>query len=175
MSDLEIFVMIIVFAVPTIGIVWIYRKIRGPQERLKNDEYSRRFLERLRAPDFSAIEAHFGVTIPPALKEFYASDQLTGDCDFEINGDDWSIAFFQPLDEDSLRESWSGCEEFVSVANDGSGNEYVFDPKSELKAIQFHDHETGEFYDVTPTLDEFLAVVRDAIGNSKIDQDEGKP
>ena len=171
MSDLEVYIMLAVLAIPAIGIVWLWRKIRGPQERRKNDEYSKRFLERLQAPDFLAIEGHFGVTMPLALKDFYASDLVTEDCDFEINGDDWSIAFFEPLDQDSLRESWPGCEQFVSVANDGCGNEYVFDPKTEAKAVRFHDHETGELDDVTPSLDEFLAAVRNAINKSRSEQD----
>ena len=165
--------MMAVLAIPAIGIVWLWRKIRGPHQQRKNDEYSKRFIERLQAPDFDAIEDHFGVTMPPALKDFYASDLVTEGCDLKINGDDWSIAFFEPLDEDSLRESWPGCEQFVSFANDGCGNEYVFDPRTETKAVRFHDHETGELCDVTPTLDEFLTAARDAINKSRSEQGVG--
>ncbi len=167
MSDFEVYSMLVVLAIPAIGIVLLWSKIWAPHKRRKKEENSRRWLERLQTPDFSAIEDHFGVAMPSALKEFYAGDLVTGDCDLEINGDDWSIAFFEPLDKDSLRESWPGCGQFVSVANDGCGNEYVFDPRTEAKAVLFYDHETGEFDAVTPSLDEFLAAVRNAINKSK--------
>lgn len=162
--------MMAVLAVPAIGIVWIWRKLRGSPESGRNDDSTKKFLERLRSPDFAVIEKHFGVALPPSIKDFYMSDLVTKECDFSTKGKDWSISFFEPIDENSLRESWPGYESLVSIANDGCGNEYVFDPTSDSKAVRFHDHETGEFNEVTRTLDEFLAEVRTAIGNPQSEQ-----
>jgi hypothetical protein len=167
MSRFEIYVMMAILAIPAIGIVWLFRRIRGPREGIEVDESSRRYVERLRSPDFNFMEGHFGFPMPSILKDFYASDLVTSDCEFEINGNRFFIAFFEPIDRDSLRESWSGCERFIGIANDGCGNQYVFDPATESKAVLFHDHETGTFTAVTPTLAGFLAVVRDAITDPK--------
>ena len=167
-SKLFVYSFIVILAIPAIGVVWIVRKIRAPKIKQRNAEeeilYKEQALELLQNTDFPAVEKHFGVILPVVIKEFYASDMVGEDCDLKINDDEWYIAYFRRLDADSLSESWPGCEKFVSIATDGCGNDYVFDPQSEVKAVKFHDHETGEFEEVTPTLDEFLAIVTKEIG-----------
>ncbi|TLD70535.1 SMI1/KNR4 family protein [Phragmitibacter flavus] len=171
MSDLEVYVLIAVLALPAIGVVWIWSKIRALFDKRKNDDYTRRFQERLRSPDFASIEDHFNTSLPATLKDFYGGVLVMEGCDLTINDEDWSIAFFEPLDADSMRESWPGCERFVSIANDGCGNEYVFDPLDKPHPILFHDHETGELDVVTHSLDEFMGLVQRAIIKSKSEQD----
>ena len=169
MSDLEVFVLLAILAFPAIGIVWLWRKIRAPFEKRKRDDHIRKFDERLRSPDFASIEDHFGTSLPTTLKDFYASDLVMKGCDFSIDDEDWSIVFFEPLDADSLRESWTGCDRFVSIANDGCGNEYVFDPYDDPYPILFQDHETGELDVVTQSLDEFVHLVQAAHSKSKVE------
>ena len=148
-----------VFAIPAIGVVWLLRRIRVPKKREKEDEYTKQFRARLRSPDFSAIEENFGIELPSQLKDFYASDFITDGCDLKIKENEWSIAFFEPLDSSALRESWPASEDFISIANDGCGNEFIFSPKKEPYMMLFHDHETGKFEDVGVSLQDFLSLI----------------
>ncbi|MFT5469880.1 MAG: hypothetical protein ACI8UO_005003 [Verrucomicrobiales bacterium] len=160
MENIVIYLMIGILAIPAVGAIWLWRKLLAPYERRKQETYSREFLERLNSPDFVPIESHFGVSLPEALKSFYSTSMVGDGCDIRFESELWTIAFFEPLDADSLRESWPGCERFVSIANDGFGNDYVFDPTDETAEVLFYDHETGELDKVAPSLTVFLDAVR---------------
>jgi hypothetical protein len=148
--------------------LWLVDKIfRREPSRAEIDEHSRRHRERLLAPDFAALEAHFGTALPDALKRLYADKEeiLRGERgDFEVmvtglNGatKSWYIAFYEPADAQSLAESWEGCEPYFFFANDGCGNDYMIKPGLPDPEVLFHDHETGEIVQVAPSLTSFLA------------------
>jgi len=158
MSDIANFILLAVFAVL---IVWAWRKVFGKVENVRNDEYIKCFLARLHSPDFESVEKHFGVELPLVLKNFYSTSLIDEDYVIFLKDEkECDIAFFEPIDGDSLRESWPGCEKYISIANDGCGNEYIFDPLCPPYAVKFHDHETGEIDLVCASLDEFVEAVR---------------
>jgi len=160
MSDTAIIIMLAVLAITAVLIMWIWRKLFGSREHARNDEYSKRFLARLQAPDYKVVEDYFGVELPAILKGFYSSPLITGDyVVFSEDGDEWDIAFFQPIDEESTREGWPGMEPYLAIANDGCGNDYIFDPKLPPFAVKFHDHETSEIDPVSETLEDFIRMI----------------
>ena len=160
MSDTAIIIMLAVLVIPAVFIGWLFSKLFGARERSRNDEYSKRFLARLQSPDYKVVEDHFGVELPSLLKEFYSSPLINGDyVVFSDDGDEWDIAYFQPIDEESTREGWPGMEPYLAIANDGCGNDYIIDPKSPPHAVKFHDHETGEIDPVSETLEGFIRLV----------------
>ncbi len=137
---------------------WLTR----PSKR-KLEEYSRQFTERLRHPDLSAVEKHFGRPLPLCIRALYANSDELLRSDFEVaNAVDaapeahWYIAFYQPADEQSVRDSWPGLEKYFAFADDGCGNGYLIDPKEEDPPVLFHDHETGEIARVCDHFTEFM-------------------
>ena len=77
---------------------------------------AKRFEERLLNPDFTALEAHFGCPLPPALKELYANKDEIMRGDFEViitqggKKKTWTVAFYQPADKEAVTEMWEGLE-----------------------------------------------------------------
>jgi len=115
------------------------------------EEYSRRFTERLRHPDFAAVERHFGRPLPSCVQALYANHEelLRGDFETAATRDAtpasrWYMAFYQPADGPSVKDAAPGMEKYFAFADDGCGNGYWIDPTEEDPAVLFHDHETGE-------------------------------
>ncbi|MFM8471442.1 MAG: SMI1/KNR4 family protein [Limisphaerales bacterium] len=148
-----------------VGFLWLMDKLfRRTPTKAEIEEQSRHFQERLLAPEFAAVEAHFNATLPEQLKQLYSNKEeiLRGDFEVEVahttdeNGP-WFIAFYEPADMDSVREAWPGCEPYFAFANDGCGNDYLIKPGTADPEVVFHDHETGEMVQVAPSLSAFLA------------------
>src|SRR5262245_43167041 len=136
--------------------------IRKPSKK-KIEEYSRKFTERLQRPDFSAVQQHFGVPLPPPVQALYTNHQELFRENFEVAAmanaapeDRWFVAFYQPADEQSARDAWPGLEKYFAFADDGCGNGYLIDPKSDDPAVLFHDHETSEISRVSERFTEFM-------------------
>jgi len=130
-------------------------------------EASRKFNERLFHPDFAALEAHFKHSIPAGLRALYYNRQELERGDFLVapspdapEDQRWFVAFYEPADEESLRDAWPGIGELFAFANDGCGNEYVVDPRLEDPPVRFYDHETGEFLPVCERVSEFMNWLR---------------
>ncbi len=129
----------------------------------KLEEYSRRFIERLRHPDFVAVEEHFGHPLPSCIQSLYVDEEelLRGDFDVAAESDAasenrWYVAYYQPADAETVRESWPGLEKYFAFANDGCGNEYLIEPGDDDLPVLFHDHETGELSRVCDHFSEFM-------------------
>ncbi len=129
----------------------------------KMEAYSRQFTERLRHPDFLAVEEHFGHPLPPCVQALYANDQELLRVDFDVAAESdaasenrWYVAFYQPADGKSARESWPDLEKYFAFANDGCGNEYLIEPQDDDPPVMFHDHETGELSRVSNHFSEFM-------------------
>jgi len=146
--------------------VWLNDKIfHRTLSKKEQDEYAKRFCERLLNPDFAALEAHFGCPMPKELKELYAKKEEIQRGDFEVltrNSDGvavtWTVAFYEPADLESLRDAWPDCKEFFAFANDGCGNDYLIDPQKLELEVLFYDHDGGEFTNLGLSLAEFVAV-----------------
>ena len=162
-----------IFVVLPLLIVWLNDRIfHRTSSKKELDEYSKRYKERLLNPEFAALEAHFGCTMPNELKELYASKEeiQRGNFDVVTKGRDgsketWTVAFYEPADLESLRDTWPDCKELFAFANDGCGNDYLIDPRKPRSEVLFHDHETGEFSKVTSSLAEFIAAPRKGLGD----------
>ncbi len=129
----------------------------------KIEEYSRQFTERLQHPDFPAVEKHFGRPLPTCVQALYADRQELLRGDFEVAAvrdaapeHRWYVAFYQPADGQSAKDTWPGLEKYFAFADDGCGNGYLVDPKEEDPAVLFHDHETGELSGVCDRFTEFM-------------------
>jgi hypothetical protein len=66
------------------------------------------------------------------------------------------VAYYQPADAETVRESWPGLEKYFAFANDGCGNEYLIKPGDDDPPVLFHDHETGELTRVSDHFSEFM-------------------
>lgn len=133
------------------------------QSKRKQEEYSQQFTERLRHPDFLAVEKHFGRRLPSCVQALYANSNELLRGDFEVASAvdtapeaRWYIAFYQPADEQSVRDSWPGLEKYFAFADDGCGNGYLIDPKEDDPAVLFHDHATGELALVCDHFTDFM-------------------
>lgn len=137
------------------------RLIQPAREELA--EYSRQFTERLQNPDLPAVEEFFGNPLPPSVQLLYADREELSRHDFEVSAAPdadsarrWYVAFYQPADRESARETWPGLEQYFAFANDGCGNEYLIDPREDNPPVLFHDHETGELSRVCDHFSEFM-------------------
>lgn len=128
-----------------------------------------RFRERLRAPNFDLFRRRFGCEPPQALRALLADPSLltdTGDS-FEVvlpgpEGDTrWFVAWIEPIDAEHLSGvAWPGTEGYYAFANDGSGDEYLIDPRESDPDVFYYEHETGKTRPVGATLSRFVAAPR---------------
>ncbi|MCW1922619.1 SMI1/KNR4 family protein [Luteolibacter arcticus] len=163
MSDFEVVILMAVLAIPAIGLIWLVRRMRAPFRKRRDELAVARYRERLAAPDFAAMEAHFGVELPAELKAFYRQPLLEKSATLRLESGEWDIDSFEAIDGESPREAWPGCESYVAIANDGCGNRYLFDPKQPGRGVFFHDHEIGEF-PVVDSLRGFLMAIEASEG-----------
>jgi len=139
---------------------------RRPRKQKANAS-SKLFEERLKKPDFEALEKHFGRSFPQGIKALYGNPQEILRENFEVvasqgSGQEktWSIAFYEPADLEHIREAWPDTKEVFEFANDGCGNGYTIDPKLDNPPVMFFDHETGEWETVASSFSEFMAMTR---------------
>lgn len=92
--------------------------------------------QKLMAADWRTFESRLNVTPPLCLKEFYGDPDKVGQRKFEIpipapiNGSsNLYVEEFLPIDDLSVMEL-SGGGKYLKFANNGSGRNYIVDPKS---------------------------------------------
>jgi len=136
----------------------------GRPSRKKLEQYSRKFNQRLQAPDFPALERHFGCPLPQAVRALYENKPEVRRSDFQVSADAqpaadecWYLAFYQPADEENVRDAWPGTEQYFAFADDGCGNGYLINPREADPPVLFHDHETGELSRVCDHFTEFMS------------------
>jgi hypothetical protein len=120
-------------------------------------------LHRLQTPDFAAVERHFGHPLPECLLALHADKQELMRSDFfvartedDADNECWEIAYYQPVDERSVRNPSPGREGYFAFAIDGIGNDYLIDPKEDDPAVLFRDDVTGEVTGVCDRFTEFM-------------------
>ena len=157
MSNLQAaLVVIIPFSIATFFIWrWIFSgglDSVGSEEEMK--EKNRRFRDRQLNPDFEAFKNKFGVDVPEHLKNIYRKTELFDEdayslmsnvIDFKGNEQSLYFAWIERMDEEYLNQPmWPGTENYFSFANDGSGDQYLLDPKLEDSEIYYYEHETSK-------------------------------
>ncbi len=121
-------------------------------------------LHRLQTPDFDAAERRFCHPLPECLLALHANQQELMRSDFfvaptedDAENECWEIAYYQPVDEESVRTKSPGMEEYFAFAIDPIGNDYLIDPKEDDPSVLFRDDVTGE---VTPVCDRFTEFMK---------------
>jgi hypothetical protein len=141
---------------------WLFHR-----PRRKTNAISEAHEERLKNPDFEALERHFGHSFPPAIKALYANHAEILKEEFDIVSGEpgkksrtWHIAFFEPADIGLVIEGQLGVKDVFEFANDGCGNGFTIDPRLDNPPVQFFDHETGERETVSGSFTEFIKMPR---------------
>lgn len=141
--------------------------------RKELDEYSRKFVERLKNPDFGAVEKHFERPLPASVLALYRNPEELMRGDFEVwasrearREERWYVGFYQPADAEAVKDMPESLERFFAFADDGCGNAYLIDPKQEDPVVLFHDHETDEISRVCGCFSEFMRWPRVPPGKS---------
>ena len=134
----------------------------NPTQIPENDEYAQELIN----PDWGFVEDHFGVEMPEALKQFYSAQESVLLADFDIE---------TPIDVDSSPrihiEAFSvigdspyftvpGNERFLSIASDGGGGTYQFDPKEQDPEVYLYYVDGSGRFTTGMKLDEFLTAPR---------------
>lgn len=143
-------------------ILWIIDAVMGirksPKEIAKD---TKRFVERLKNPDFDVIETHFCHSFPKDLKLLYKNEKEILRDEFELaplldspDSERYYIAFYEPADMGSVVDFDGG--KYFTFANDGCGNCYIIDPILDDPPVRFYDHETGDIDKVCDKLSEFM-------------------
>jgi len=158
---LTIVMLVGIFLVLPFLILWIRDKIfYRPSTPEEIKAATERFQKRLSSPDLEAVAKHFGCTLPQALRDLYSNPKELALSDIEVvppNGrDPVYICFYNPADEENVRDAWPGCEKYFPFADDGAGNELLIDPRLADPPVLWHDHETEEFETVASSLSEFM-------------------
>ncbi|MDF1659513.1 MAG: SMI1/KNR4 family protein [Verrucomicrobiales bacterium] len=115
----------------------------------------------LQDPDYDEVEKYFGAPLPRCLKDFYRSELVFGCYEYETPYTVLRVDAFQPIDMESLGEDPNSGEIFFVLANDGCGNLFGFDPKSESMPVYMYAHDPEEIFMVSETIEEFLANLRE--------------
>ena len=151
------------------GLLFLNDRFIRRSRRRKLDAKVNAFEERLKKPNFEALEKHFGCAFPAGIKALYGDEAEFTREEFEVAGRDasgkdqaWHIAFYEPADLDHVREAWPDTKEVFEFANDGCGNGYTVDPRQDDPPVRFYDHETGEWETVAAKFSEFIAMERRA-------------
>ncbi len=164
MTDIVIMVVLIVALYIALPVALLLARdwFTKPSKR-QIEECSRQFTERVQHPDFAAVHKHFGCPLPPCVQALYADRQEVLRTDFEVvanpdtdPGRRWYVAYYQPADAQSARDTWPGLDEYFAFADDGCGNGYLVDPREHDPPVLFHDHETGELSTVCDRFTDFM-------------------
>ena len=148
-SPLFAFLSVIVCFLAFVGFVslWIWWDLR------KEKKAEKKFIDRLKKPDFKFLENATGLNIPEELKDFYRSDLICSGSSLKVHGTDFEIEFFEPIDREAYGTS-QGRKTEISIANDGCGNQFLYDV-SGSSGVVFYYHELGERTMIDKSLHEF--------------------
>lgn len=127
----------------------------------RDQRYEGVYQRRLQNPDYDEVETYFGVPLPQCLKDFYRSELVFGSYEFETPYTVLEIDAFQPIDLESLGEDPNSGEIFFGLANDGFGNLFGFDPKSDSMPVYMYAHDPEEIFMVSETIEGFFANLRE--------------
>ena len=118
----------------------------------------------MKSPDFELIQRHFGTPISASLSLLYSDleEVLRHDIEKVVPAarEDESIyiAWYEPLDEQSLHHRWPSHLEFYQFADDGSGSRYAVDPTDEEGESYYLEHEFGDLRPTGAKIAEFLGL-----------------
>ncbi len=146
---------------------WVLRSGHDPKTIRAANE---RFRERQKRPDFEAYRRKFGCDPPEALVTLFDDPSLfTDDRDsFTVMlsstpaGEGWYVAWIEPIDAEHLEQQpWPGTEGLFAFANNGAGDQYLFDPCGRDPEVIHYEHESGKRRPLGVTLSAFLSAKRE--------------
>jgi hypothetical protein len=151
-----------------VAVCWLWdRGTLRPQEAWSQED-QRDYDRRLLNPDFTAVEGHFGCTIPPTIRELYADSELILKKDFLIRPppegmEEFVIAYFVPADVEGMESWWPAEDKKFIIADTGCGDPYYV----ELSLVQPDPlpvyvlyHDGGDTLKVAGSLAEFIELCR---------------
>ncbi|HSR10725.1 MAG TPA: SMI1/KNR4 family protein [Thermodesulfobacteriota bacterium] len=134
------------------------------RRKRKIKEESERYDRRMKSPDFASLETYFGHPLPEALKALYrnknriAMENTLVSIPNPAEGTRESfIAFFIPLDLDSVKNPWPGCEGLLPFADNGAGDAFLIDPAHSDPEVTYYLHEEKRRVGLGVPLSQFLA------------------
>lgn len=160
MSNSEIAVPFAILCVIYLAGTWLHRRRQMAQATAL-------YREKLARPDFAAVEAHFGVELPRELKAFYNQPLADKSTVLLLESGEWEIAGFEVINGDSVELAFPGHESYVAIAQDGCGDQYLFDPRDPKGAVFFIDQKTGEKSSVSESVPSFLGAIERSEGWKK--------
>ena len=160
MSNSEIAVLFTIVIVLYLAGSWLH-------QRRQNAQATALYREKLASPDFAAVEAHFGVELPSELKAFYNQPLADKSTVLLLESGEWEIAGFEVINGDSVELAFRGCESYVAIAQDGCGDQYLFDPRDPKAGVFFIERKTGEKSSVSESVPSFLRAIERSDGWKK--------
>jgi hypothetical protein len=163
MSDTSAIIFTVsLIAIGSAVVFYLQHLARKRRKRLSRQE-SERYSKRLNNPDFRALEAYFRHPLPEPLKALYKDKSRINSENIFIDvpnpGERESesyIAFFEPLDMDSVRRPWPGCEKLLPFANNGAGDMFIVDPTQPDPEVLYYLHENRKIIGLGVTMSKFL-------------------
>lgn len=146
-----------------------------PPTREQMEAFHQQHYRRLLSPQWSDLEARFGVPIPDVLRKLYDDHDRLLESRFYVvppnpydETEDWFIQEFEPADLETLRTGFPliGCDEEPNVAkrrfafaSDDFGNSYFIElgPYSPVELpVFYYDHDGGSIDQIADSLAEFM-------------------
>lgn len=123
---------------------------------------SHQLAQELLNPDWPLVEQHFGVLMPPPLKEFYADRTKILQSRFDLESPKYGrthVWSFSTIDHGTIK-FFEGYERFIDLASNGGEGSYFFDPKETNPQVYLYDTGDNELHPIGWTLSEFLNAPR---------------
>jgi len=145
------------------AVVFYLQHLAQKRRKTLAKEQSERYSRRLDNPDFRALETYFRHPLPDPLKALYRdksrinSENILVDVPNPGESEPTSfIAFFEPLDRESVRHPWPGCEKLLPFANNGLGDMFMIDPTQPDPEVLYYLHENRTLVRLGVTMSKFL-------------------
>lgn len=163
MSDTSAIIFTVsLIAIGSAVVFYLQHLAQKRRKRLSRQE-SERYSKRLNNPDFDALEAYFRHPLPDALKALYHDKSRINTENILIDVPNpgereskSSIAFFEPLDIDSVRHSGRGAQKLLPFANNGAGDMFMVDPTQPDPEVLYYLHENRKIVGLGATISKFL-------------------
>jgi hypothetical protein len=163
MSDTSAIILTVSLIVLGSAVVFYLQHLSQKRNKKLAEEESEKYRRRLNSPDFGELETYFRHPLPDALKALYQdkprinSEYILIDVPNpgELESESF-IAFFEPLDMDSVRHPWPGCEKLLPFANNGAGDMFMVDPTHTDPEVLYYLHESRKIIGLGVTISKFL-------------------
>lgn len=154
-------------------LLFIFTVLTGCKPSALNDDHKsdmeeltpseRNYREKILAPEWDLVEAHFECVVPPVLKNYYADPKsiLRGPFDLKtpklVEGyNQIHVEFFTLINESSI-QFFEFFEKYLDIASDGGEGLYFVDPTLEDPEVFFFIMDGRGLHPTGLSLSEFLS------------------